>query len=56
VDVPLAVRGPAQIDHIYDGSNCTGRSVYVASTLIVKLWTLSPTFDNKASSIKVVYF
>jgi hypothetical protein len=41
--------------YLYDGANCTGRQVYIASAGFVKLWLLSPSFDNKASSIKVLY-
>ena len=42
--------------YLYDASNCTGSSVYVASGNAVKLWLTSPVLDNKASSIRVVYF
>jgi Peptidase inhibitor family I36 len=43
--------------YLYQYSNCTGRSVYVASGYIAKLWLVTPTsFDNTASAIRVVYY
>ncbi len=41
--------------YLYDNANCGGRSVYIPSAGYVRLWLLSPSFDNKASSIKVLY-
>jgi hypothetical protein len=42
--------------YLYQYSNCTGRSVYIASGYFSRLWLISPSFDNTASAIRVVYF
>jgi hypothetical protein len=40
--------------YLYENSNCTGRVVTVNAGISAQLWLLSPSFDNKASAIKVV--
>lgn len=42
--------------YLYENAGCTGRSVYVASGDVAYLYRLSPSFNDKASSIRVVYF
>jgi hypothetical protein len=46
---------PVGID-LYDADNCTGTPVFVASGYSVNLWATTPNLENKASSIRVVYF
>ncbi|SHN39039.1 hypothetical protein [Cryptosporangium aurantiacum] len=42
--------------YLYDNSNCTGASRYLASGSSANLAAASVNFNDKASSLRVVYF